>query len=65
MTTNKPCLPSDHIPDITGMCRVCGEECFRPCPAEETIWNSDVPIEVSCGLYAGHEGDHDFGEDEQ
>lgn len=53
-----------HVPDSIGMCRVCGEECFAPCPAEGETVNEDGYVEsVSCGLYAGHEEHHDF-EDE-
>lgn len=58
----EPCAARDHVPDVTGMCRVCGSECFRPCPAEIEVETSKGWLEFPCRLFAGHEEDHDYGQ---
>lgn len=62
MTTSEPCPPRDHIPDVTGMCRVCGQECFQPCSAEIEVEVLTDWLFFPCRLFAGHEEDHDYGQ---
>lgn len=59
--TPDKCPIREHVPDVTGMCRVCGEECFAPCPAEIEVETITRWLIFPCRLYAGHEEDHDYG----
>lgn len=59
-----PCPIREHVPDVTGICMVCGEECYRPCPEEREYDDGTEGVTFLCTLFAGHEGNCDFGVDE-